>query len=78
MTLQCIAFLNVTPFILAVMDQANRLCRTAVKLEAACLTRVYRITQFDRAISFFMFERSQNLKQIKIKQNSIYSKREKK
>jgi hypothetical protein len=45
----------------------NRLCRTAVNLEAVGLTRVYRITQFGRSNFFLAFERSQCMKQIKIK-----------
>lgn len=55
----------------------NLLCRTAVKLEAVGLTRVYRITPFDRSNFFLAFERSQCMKQIKVK-NILYSKREKK
>jgi len=45
----------------------NHLCTTAVKLEAAGLTRVCRITTFDRGNFFLVFERSQCMKQIKIK-----------
>jgi hypothetical protein len=44
----------------------NRLCRTAVKLEEVRLTRVCRITPFDRSNFFPVFERSQCMKQIKI------------
>jgi hypothetical protein len=47
-------------------NRVNRLCRTAV-LEEVGLTSVCRITSFDRSNFFLVFERSQCMKQIKIK-----------